>query len=157
MIDIKTTSVRELREQLAEAAARGRDPQPIMREIADDLREAQASFLRNPRWAAQLSPEYAAQKARKGRGTKTGVVTGAMLRSLTSEGSPEHYERVTPEGVEIGSRNKNAIRFNQGAYRKTPNGAANRQPRRKLYKLKVRDRKLVMARVIEYLTEPFDS
>ena len=156
MIDVQSTSLRQLREQLAEAAARGRDPRPIMREIADDLREAQENFLRNPRWAAQLSPEYAARKARQGRGTKAGVVSGAMFRSLTSPSSPEHYERVSVEGVEIGSTNKNAVRFNQGAYRTTKSGAPNRQPKRKLYKLRVRDRKVVMARMIAYLTEPFD-
>lgn len=152
MIELKKSdSINSLRRQMAEAADRGKDPTPVLREIADDLRSAQATFLRNPRWSAPLSPEYAAYKARKGKGTTTGKVTGTMFNSLTNPTSPDHYERVSPDGVEVGSKNANAIRFNQGAFRDGPGG---RQPKRKLYKLKVRDRKQMLARIRDYLLEP---
>lgn len=155
MIELKKTdTIKSLQQQMVQAAERGKDPTPVLRQIADDLRSAQKAFLRNPRWAAQLSPEYAAYKARTGRGTRTGFVTGAMFNSLTNPTSPDHYERVSPDGVEVGSTNANAIRFNQGAYRETKSGAANRQPKRKLHRLRVRDRKLTLARIRDYLLDP---
>lgn len=155
-VEVQKQSLRQLREKMAEAAERGRDPRPVLRDIADDMRSSQRDFLRNPKWANQLSPEYAAQKARKGHGTQIGKLSGSMFNSLTNPADPNHYEDLTLDSIEVGSKNPNAIRFNQGAFRQTASGAANRQPKRKLWRLRVRDRKAMIARVTEYLLEPFE-
>ncbi len=144
MIDGKPAGMKELRANLAAAAERGGNPQPVLREVADDFRQAERAYLGRVRWTP-LSPEYAAWKARNGHGNRVGVYTGGLLNSLTNEGDRYHYERVTNEGLEVGTKNPVARLFDKGT---------SKQPKRKLIRLSPRNRREMLTTITDYLLDP---
>jgi hypothetical protein len=144
MLDAKPIGIKELRRQLEDAAARGTDPQPALRQAADDFRRAESNYLARVRWAP-LDPQYAAWKARNGYGTRPGVLTGGLLDSLTKEGDRYHFERVTADRLEVGTKNPVARLFDKGT---------KRQPKRKLVKLTVRDRRAMLTAIRDHLLGP---
>jgi hypothetical protein len=154
MIEAKATdSLPKLKRQIMDMAERGADLRPAFESITDELLTMQRSYLNSVRWTP-LSAEYAARKARQGFGTRTGVRTGDMFDSLTKKGDPLHVERFKPDSLYFGTKDPVAKLFHGGTYRDTPSGAPNRQPKRKLIRLLVRDRKRLLAQVRDYLLEP---
>jgi phage gpG-like protein len=144
VVQAKATGMKELRANLAAAAERGVKPQPVLREVADDFRQAERAYLGRVRWTP-LSLQYAARKARNGHSTRPGVLTGRLLNSLTSESDRYHYERVTDEGLEVGTKNPVARLFDKGT---------SRQPKRKLIRLSPRDRRGMLTTITDYLLDP---
>lgn len=137
------TSFRQLQQELQDVAARGTDPRPVLKEVADSLRlDFRQGFGKN-RWAP-LDPEYAARKARQGRSRRVGVFTGGMLASLTSEGSRYHFEDITREGLKVGTKNPVARLFDKGR---------SGQPKRDLVKIKPAQRRSYLQRVQAYLVD----
>ncbi len=140
---------RELQRELQEVAERGGDPRPALREVGDDYREAQAgNFARGgrPRWKP-LSPEYAARKARQGRGSQVGVATGGLRDSLTREGDRYHLNRVRRDVLEVGTRNPVVNLFN------SQHGGGRNQPKRKVQVLTPAMRRTWLRWVQDYLVE----
>lgn len=143
---LKPTGFRELQQRLIDVAARGRDARPALAEVAETFRDDQrANFARGgrPRWKP-VSPEYAARKAREGRGTRVGVYTGGMRDSLIRKGDRYHLERIRPDELQVGTRNPVANLFN-GKHK------VHKQPRRKLVSLTPTRRREYLRTVQDYL------
>lgn len=143
-VDVKPVGIKELKAELEAAAARGKDPRPAFRDIADDIREAERQYLARARWAP-LSPEYAARKAAQGRGSKVGVYSGQLLDSLVSTSNRYHVEKITDDSVMVGTKNPVARLFDKGT---------GRQPKRKLVRLSVKSRRAMLTTLTDYLLDP---
>lgn len=143
-VDATTLGIKEIKKQLVEAAQRAVDPRPVLRDVADDVRSAERAYLGRVRWAP-VSPEYAARKARAGRGSRVDVYSGELFDSLTQAGHRYHHERVSADGLEVGSKDPVARMFDKGT------GA---QKKRKLIRLTPRDRREMLLTIRDYLLDP---
>jgi hypothetical protein len=155
VVSARGETVKELQRQIQEISDRTGNLKPALEEAADELLVMQRSYLKNPGWVP-LSPEYAARKARQGFGTRTGVRTGDMFDSLTKKTDGLHLERIKPDSLYFGSKDPVANLFHKGTYRQTDNGKANRQPKRKLIRLVVKDRKRLLAIIRDHMLKPVD-
>lgn len=147
-MSVKPEGIREVQRRLIEIAARGADPRPVLGRVAEAFRDDQrANFARGgrPRWKP-VSPEYAARKARLGRGTQVGVYTGGLRDSLTREGDAYHLEQIRRDSLEVGTRNPVANLFN-GKH------TVHKQPRRKLVSLTPTRRREYLQMVQDYLVD----
>jgi phage gpG-like protein len=147
-VTVKPVGIREMQRQLIDVAERGGDARPVLTEVAEMFRgDQRANFARGgqPRWKP-VSPEYAARKARLGRGTKVGVYTGGLRDSLIRKGDSYHLERVAPHELQVGTRNPVANLFN-GKHK------VHKQPRRKLVSLTPTRRREYLQTVQDYLAK----
>jgi hypothetical protein len=144
MISAKAVGFKELKADLEAAAARGKDPRPAFRDIADDIRSAEKQYLGRVRWAP-LSPEYAARKARMGKGTKVGSYSGVLLDSLVDPGNRFHIEKITDASVTVATKNPVAKLFNKGT---------SKQPARRLVRLSPKNRRQMLTTLTDYLLDP---
>lgn len=101
---------------------------PFLRYVADDMRELSQDRFRSARWAP-VTPEYAARKAREGKGRTVGRYTGGLERSLALSGDRYHRERITSDAVEVTTTNPVAHLFDGGRKRQP---ARDLNPRREL-------------------------
>lgn len=144
MIEAKPIGFKELKANLEAAAARGKDPKPAFQDIADDIRSAEKQYLGRVRWAP-LSPEYAARKARQGKGSQVGVLTGNLLESLTNPSHRYHVEKITDDSLVVGTKNPVARLFDKGT---------SKQPKRKLVRLSPKNRRQMLQTLTDYLLDP---
>lgn len=92
---------------------RAQNLRPALRRIADDMRDLARDSFDNPRWAP-LTDEYAARKARDGKGTRPGVYSRTLIESLTRRGARFHGETIRPDSVTVVTRAPHAHLFDQG-------------------------------------------
>jgi phage gpG-like protein len=144
MIEVKPVGIKELKANLEAAAARGKDPRPAFRELADDIRDAERQYLGRVRWKP-LSPEYAARKARMGKGTKIGSFSGVLLDSLVDPSNRFHVEKITDDSLTVATKNPVAKLFSKGT---------KRQPPRRLVRLSPKNRRQMLTTLTDYLLEP---
>lgn len=145
---LKPIGIRELQRQVIDMAERGGDARPILGRVAEVFRDDQkVNYARGgrPRWKP-VSAEYAARKARQGRGTKVGVYTGGLRDSLIREGDRYHLEKIRPDELQVGTKNPVANLFN-GKH------TVHKQPKRKLVSLTPTRRREYLEMVQDYLVE----
>lgn len=142
-------SFRELQAELNEVAERAGDARPVLREIAENYREAQrTNFARGgkPRWKP-LTAEYAARKAASGRGSQVGVYSGGLRASMIRRGARYNLEKAGRDELQVGTRNPVANLFNS-------KHAGRNQPKRKLQALTPAMRREFLQQVQEFLVPP---
>ncbi|MCW2957131.1 MAG: Phage virion morphosis family [Thermoleophilia bacterium] len=142
-------SFRDLQAELNEVAERGADARPVLRNIADDYREAQrVNFARGgkPRWKA-LNPTYADRKAATGHGSQIGVFSGGLRDSLARRGARYNVEKVDTHDLQVGTRNPVANLFNS-------KHSGRNQPKRKVQALTPAMRRDFLEQVQEFLVPP---
>ena len=103
--------------------------------------EAEGAFEEREKWQ-ELSPTYAAWKARHYPGKKILERTGRMLRSLTIRGSEDNILKIEPMELQIGTRVPYAIYHQTG----TP-----RLPMRKIIELTGEQKKRWVQIVHKYI------
>lgn len=147
-MSVKPEGIRDVQSRLIEIATRGGDARPVLRRIAAEFREDQrTTYARGgrPKWKP-LSPEYAARKAREGRGNRVGIYTGHMLLSFVSSSDPYNLEVVKKDRLRVGSTNPVANLF--GGKHKT-----RKQPKRKPFSLTPSRRREYLKMVQDYLVD----
>lgn len=147
-MSVKPEGIRDIQLRLIEIAARGGDARPVLEQVAETFRDDQrANFARGgrPKWKP-LSPQYAARKARLGKGTQVGVYTGGLRDSLTVEGDGYHLEQVRRDELKVGTTNPVANLFG-GKH------VERKQPKRKVVNLTPSRRRDYLQMVQDYLIE----
>lgn len=139
-------SFRDLQQEINDLAERAGNTRPVLREIAEDYREAQRENFRRggkPKWKP-LTPEYAARKALAVPGRKVGVYTGRLRDSLIRKNAPYSLEKITDHELQVGTRNPVANLFNS-------KHSGRNQPKRKVQALTPQMRRDFLAKVQDYL------
>jgi hypothetical protein len=142
--DYDEAALDELVQTLVGLSDRSDNLAPALREVADDFRElSRRRFGRGNGWAA-VSSDYAARKARAGKGRTVGRYSGELEASLTRRGARWHHEKIEPDRVTVSSRAPHAHLFDAGR---------NRQRARDLVVLKDADRRRWRTILARYLFE----
>jgi phage gpG-like protein len=147
-VTVKPLGIREVQQQLNDIAERGMDPRPVLYRVAEMFREDQrANFARGgrPKWKP-VSPEYAARKAREGKGSQVGLYSGDLKYSLINKRDPYNLEVVKKDRLRMGTTNPVANLFG-GKH------TGRKQPRRKPFALTPSRRREFLQVVQDYLVD----
>lgn len=141
------STIREVQLELIQLAERGGDPSPVLEPIGAAWRAAQRAQYASGKGWAPVSDEHQQAKSRKGKGSRTGVYTGGLESSMTSEGDRYYIERFTRDkSFIVGSANPVANLF--GGKHRTRD-----QPRRRPYRMTAAMRRQWLEWVQAYLVD----